>query len=113
MPFYYKSLKSSKHPLTLRLKKYSMPFKKIEVTLKFLKSLHLEKLLLAYVIVLLMSYNFCNHNIFISLKIAVIFKVDKVIVPPTGAETILFNTREYLEKEKFFQKIFQIKVLRF
>jgi len=29
-----------------------------------------------------MPYNFCNHNIFISLKIAVIFKVDKVIVLP-------------------------------
>jgi len=33
--------------------------------LKFLKCLHVEKLLLAYVIVLLMSYNFCDHNIFI------------------------------------------------
>jgi len=48
-----------------------MTFKKVEVTLKFPKYLHLEKLLLAYV-VLLMPYNFCNHNIFISLKIAVI-----------------------------------------
>jgi len=28
-----------------------------------------------------MSYNFCNHNIFISLKIAMIFKVDKIIAP--------------------------------
>jgi len=72
MIFYYRSLKSSKHPLTLRLKKYSMPFKK--VTLKFPKCLHLKKLLLAYVIVLLMPYNFCNHNIFISLKIAGIQK---------------------------------------
>jgi len=53
----------------------------MEVALKFPKCLHLEKLLLAYVIVILMSYNFCNHNIFISLKIAVIFKVDKVIAP--------------------------------
>jgi len=62
-----------------------MPFKKVEVTLKFPKRLHLEKLLLAYVIVLSMPYNFCNHNIFIfllfiiififSLKIAMIFKV--------------------------------------
>jgi len=52
------------------------------MTLKFLKCLHLEKWLLACVIVLLMPYNFCNHNIFISLKIAVIFKVDKVIAPP-------------------------------
>jgi len=35
------------------------------------------------VIVLLILYNFFNHNIFIiSLKIAVIFKVDKVIVSP-------------------------------
>jgi len=42
-----------------------MPFKKVEVTLKFPKY-HLEKLLLAYVIVLLMPYNYCNHNIFIS-----------------------------------------------
>jgi len=58
-----------------------MPFKKVEVTLKFPKCLHLEKLLLAYIIVLLMPYNFCNHNIPISLKIAVIFKVDKVIAP--------------------------------
>jgi len=56
-----------------------MSFKKVEV--KFPKCLHLEKLLLAYVIVLLMPCNFCNHNIFISLKIAVIFKVDKVIAP--------------------------------
>jgi len=60
-----------------------MPFKKMEVTLKFPRCLHLlEKLLLAYVIVFLMPYNFCNHNIFISLKIAAIFKVDKVIAPP-------------------------------
>jgi len=59
-----------------------MSFKKVEVTLKFPKCLYLEKLLLAYVIVLLMPYNFCNHNILISLKIAVIFKVDKVIAPP-------------------------------
>jgi len=58
-----------------------MPFKKVEVTLKFPKCLHLEKLLLVYVIVLLMSYNFCNHNSFISLKIAVIFKVHKVAPP--------------------------------
>jgi len=28
-----------------------------------------------------MPYNFCNHNIFIFLKIAMIFKVDKVIIP--------------------------------
>jgi len=56
-----------------------MPFKKVKVILKFPKCLHLEKLLLAYVIVLLMP--FCNHNIFISLKIAVIFKVEKVIAP--------------------------------
>jgi len=42
-----------------------MLFKKVEVTLKFPKCL-LEKLLLAYVIVLLMLYNFHNHNIFIS-----------------------------------------------
>jgi len=55
-----------------------MPFKK-EITLKFPKCLHLEKLLLAYNPILLMLYNFCNHNIFISLKIAVIFKMDKVI----------------------------------
>jgi len=47
--------------------------------LKFLKCLHLKELLLTYVIVLLMPYNFCNQNIFISLKIAMIFKVDKVI----------------------------------
>jgi len=59
-----------------------MPSKKVKMTLKFPKCLHLEKLLLAYVIVLLMPYNFCNHNIFISLKIAVIFMVDKVIAPP-------------------------------
>jgi len=59
-----------------------MPFKKVEVILKFPKCLYLKKLLLTYVIVLLMPYNFCNHNIFISLKIAVIFKVDKVIAPP-------------------------------
>jgi len=52
------------------------------MTLKFPKCLHLEKLLLAYVIVFLMPYNFCNYNIFTSLKIAVIFKVDKVIAPP-------------------------------
>jgi len=51
----------------------------VKVTLKFPKCLPLEKLLLAYLIVLLMSYNFYNHNIFISLKIAVIFKMDKVI----------------------------------
>jgi len=56
-----------------------MPFKKVEV--KFPKCLHLEKLLLAYVIILLMPYNICNQNIFISLKIAVIFKVNKVIAP--------------------------------
>jgi len=68
-----------------------MPFKKVEVTLKFPKYLHLEKLLLVYVIVLLMLYNFCNHNIFISLKIAVIFKVDKVIAPScTSIYTFLF-----------------------
>jgi len=67
---------------TLRLKKYSMPFQKVEMILKFPKCLHLEKLLLAYVIILLMPYNFCNYNIFISLKIAVIFKVDEVIAPP-------------------------------
>jgi len=54
----------------------------VEVALKFPKCLHLEKLLLAYVIVLLIPYNFCNHNIFISLKIAMIFKVDKAIAPP-------------------------------
>jgi len=59
-----------------------MPFKKVELTLKFPKCLHLEKLLLAYVIILLMPYNFCNHNISISLKIAVIFKVDEVIASP-------------------------------
>jgi len=53
----------------------------VDVTLKFPKCLHLEKLLLTYVIVLLMPYNFYNYNIFISLKIAVIFKVDKVIAP--------------------------------
>jgi len=56
-----------------------MSFKKVKVTLKFPKCFHLEKLLLAYVIVLLMPYNFYNHNIFIFLKRAVIFKVDKVI----------------------------------
>jgi len=49
--------------ITLKLKKYSMPFKKVEVTLKFSKCLYLE-ILLAYVIVLLIPYNFCNHNIF-------------------------------------------------
>jgi len=59
-----------------------MSFKKVEVILKFPKCLHLEKLLLAYVIVLLMLYNFYNHNIFVSLKIAMIFKVNKVIAPP-------------------------------
>jgi len=80
MPFYYRSLKSSKHRYYTRLK--SMSFKKVEMTLKFPKCLHLEKLLLAHVIILLMSYNFCNHNIFTSLKIAVLFKVDKVIAPP-------------------------------
>jgi len=53
----------------------SMPLKKVEVTLKFPKCLHLKKLLLAY-IVLLMPYNFCNHNIFISLKITMIFKLE-------------------------------------
>jgi len=41
-----------------------MPLKKVEVTLKFPKCLHLGKLLLAHVIVLLMPYNFCNHNYF-------------------------------------------------
>jgi len=51
------------------------------MTLKFSKCLYLLKLLLAYVIFFLMPYNFCNHNIFISLKIAVIFKVDKVVSP--------------------------------
>jgi len=56
-----------------------MSFKKAEMTLKFSKCLYLEKLLLAYVTVLLMPYNFCNHNIFISLKVVVIFKVNKVI----------------------------------
>jgi len=59
-----------------------MPFKKMEVILKFSKCLYLEKLLLSYVIVLLMPYNFCNHNIFISLKITVIFKMNKVIASP-------------------------------
>jgi len=54
-----------------------MPFKKVEI--KFPKCLYLEELLLAYVTVLLM--NFCNHNIFISLKTVVIFKVDNVIAP--------------------------------
>jgi len=58
-----------------------MPFKKVEVTLKFPKCPHLEKLLSVYTIVLLMPYNFCNHNIFIPLKIKVIFKMDKVITP--------------------------------
>jgi len=79
MTFYYRSLKSY---ITLRLKKYSMLLKKIEVSLKFLKCLKLEKLLLAYVIVLLIPYNFCNYNIFISLKITVIFKVNKIIALP-------------------------------
>jgi len=68
--------------ITLSLKKYSMPFKKVEVPLKFPKCLHLEKLLLAYVIHLLMPYNFCNYNIFMSLKITVILKMDEVIAPP-------------------------------
>jgi len=74
MTFYYRSLKLSKLPLLHKIKK-------VEMILKFPKCLHLEKLLLAYVIILFMPYNFCNHfcNIFISLKIAVIFKVDKVI----------------------------------
>jgi len=57
-----------------------MPFKKVEVTLKFPKCLHLEKLFcICYSP--LEPYNFCNHNIFISLKIVVIFKVDEVIAP--------------------------------
>jgi len=29
-----------------------------------------------------MPYNFCNHDIFIFLKIVIIFKVEKVIAPP-------------------------------
>jgi len=76
-----------------------MPFKKVEVTLKFPKCLHLEKLLLAYIIVLLMPYNFCNHNIPISLKIAVIFKVDKVIAPswisPLFLERHVYRRKQY------------------
>jgi len=63
------------------VKKVQHATKKVEETLKFPKCLHLQKLLLAYVIVLLMPYNFRNYNIFISLKIAVIFKVDKIVVP--------------------------------
>jgi len=39
-----------------------MPFKKVEMTLKLPKCLHLEKLLLAYVIVLLMSYNLLRKS---------------------------------------------------
>jgi len=66
-----------------------MPFKKVEVTLKFPKCLYLEKLL-AYVIVLLMLYNFCNHNLFISLKLAVILKVDKVIAPSCVCVCVCF-----------------------
>jgi len=58
-----------------------MSFKIVEVILKFPKCLHLKKLLLVYVIVFLMLYNFCNHDIFISLKIAVMFKVGKVVPP--------------------------------
>jgi len=43
-----------------------MPFKKVEMTLKLPKCLQLEKLLLAYVMVLLTSYNFCNQYFHIS-----------------------------------------------
>jgi len=72
-----------------------MPFKKM-VTLKFPKCLHIEKLLLAYVIILLMPYNFCNHNIFISLKIAVIFKVDQVLPHLVYSwETLYFTCKNY------------------
>jgi len=46
MTFYYRSLKSSKHPIILRLKQYCMLFKKVKVTLNFPKC-HLKKLLLA------------------------------------------------------------------
>lgn len=41
-----------------------------------LKRLHLSKKIL----VLLISYNFCNYNFFISLKIVEIFQMNKVIV---------------------------------
>jgi len=38
-----------------------------------------------------MPYNFCNHNIFIPLKIKVIFKMDKVIIPTVYFLIYFFN----------------------